>query len=121
MPDGCPRKVDPLNIADELAKKGITMYSVGCEPSIRPFKDFFSALAYKTGGVYVPLADSKLLAGVIVSGTREALSLESVMNEVFVEVNQMKQKYGNEEALSQAVHVMMVQKSKFIFKKLLRF
>ena len=47
-----------------MAQKAITLYSVGCEPAILKYKEFFSALAYKTGGQYVPLRNAKLLAKV---------------------------------------------------------
>lgn len=109
MPNGCPRGVDPLRMADEMAAKGIIMYSVGCEPSLKPFKEFFSALAFKTGGLYVPLRDACLLTQVIVSGVREALSLDSVVNQVCVEVQQMKSTCKSEEELVQAVHVLLKQ------------
>jgi hypothetical protein len=44
--------LDPIDITQQLAEKGITLYSVGCEPAILPYRDFFMALAYKTGGQY---------------------------------------------------------------------
>ena len=47
-----------------MAHKGITLYSVGCEPAILRYKDLFSAFAYKTGGQYVPLRNANLLAKV---------------------------------------------------------
>jgi hypothetical protein len=50
MPNGCPLGIDPLAVVDKMAEKGITLYSIGCEPSLLPYKQFFSALAYKTGG-----------------------------------------------------------------------
>ena len=51
-------------VTRELAEKGITLYMVGCEPSITPYKDFFMALAHLTGGQYVPLARADVLAKV---------------------------------------------------------
>ena len=32
-----------------MAENGITLYTVGCEPAITPYKDFFTAIAYTTG------------------------------------------------------------------------
>jgi hypothetical protein len=52
-----------------LAEKGITLYSVGCEPAILPYRDFFMALAYKTGGQYTPLGGAKLLTKIIINKT----------------------------------------------------
>jgi hypothetical protein len=39
------------------------------------------ALAYKTGGQYVPMVNAKLLAKVIIGGVREELSLDRLMQD----------------------------------------
>jgi hypothetical protein len=70
----------------EIAEKGITMYMVGCEPSITPYKDWFQAMAYITGGQYVPLTSAKILPKVIVSGTQEEISLQRLLKETTEEV-----------------------------------
>ena len=51
-------------ITKELAAKGVTLYVVGCEPRVLYSKEFYSAMAYITGGQYVPLRNAKLLAQV---------------------------------------------------------
>ena len=51
---------------DQIADKGITMYMVGCEPAIMKYRDWFMAIAHKTGGQYVPLRSAKLLPEVYV-------------------------------------------------------
>ena len=86
MPNGCPNGIDPIKVVDQLAKKGVTLYTVGCEPSLQPYKDFFAALAFKTGGQYVPLRNAQLLAKVIVGGAVEEISLERLMADVEAEV-----------------------------------
>ena len=88
FPNGCPAGIDPIEVTGQLAQKGITIYMVGCEPSITPYKDFFLAVAYMTGGQYVPLAKAKLLSKVIVGGAREEMSLETLMAEVDAEIQQ---------------------------------
>ena len=43
FPNGCPADHDPLAIARQLAERGVTMYTVGCEPALSAFfaaKDF---------------------------------------------------------------------------------
>jgi len=50
-----------MNMGRSLAKKGVTIYVVGCEPSITPYCDWFTALAHLTGGQYVPLASARTL------------------------------------------------------------
>lgn len=34
FPDGCPDGRDPLAIAREMASRGISIYTVGCEPAL---------------------------------------------------------------------------------------
>jgi len=84
FPSGCPLGIDPLQVVKEMARKGITLYSVGCEPAITPYRDFFSAIAFATGGQYVPLRNAKLLSTVIVGGALEEMSLEKLMKQVQV-------------------------------------
>ena len=86
FPKGCPAGIDPMVVTHQLAEKGITIYMVGCEPSICPYKDFFMALAYITGGQYVPLTKAQLLTKVIIGGAQEEISLEQFMSEVDEEV-----------------------------------
>ena len=74
-----------------MAEKGITLYSVGCEPSINPHKEFFTAIAFTTGGQYVPLRNANLLAKVIVGGAVEEISLEKLMQDVQEEVRQQQE------------------------------
>jgi len=50
-----------MKTAKALAEKGVTIYVVGCEPSITPYRDWFTALAHLTGGQYVPLASARTL------------------------------------------------------------
>ena len=60
---GCPCGPgrDPMKTGRSLAEKGVTIYVVGCEPSITPYRDWFTALAHLTGGQYVPLASARTL------------------------------------------------------------
>ena len=84
FPNGCPSGHDPMNLARQLAEKAVTLYVAGCEPALRPYKDFFAALAYITGGQYVPLSAAGALTPVIVGGAQEELSLEQWMEQVSV-------------------------------------
>jgi hypothetical protein len=111
MPNGCPKGIDPLKVVDQLAKKGVTLYTVGCEPALLPYKQFFSAIAYKTGGQYVPLRNANLLAKVIVGGAVEEISLEKLMDEVNLEVQEQKAKgVVDEKALADAVQCKFAAK-----------
>jgi len=64
FPNGCPCGLDPMQVAREVAAKGITIYTVGCEPAINPYKEWFMAVAHVTGGQYVPLGQASLLSQV---------------------------------------------------------
>lgn len=109
FPNGCPDGLDPMEITNELAQKGVTLYLVGCEPAINPYKEFFSAIAHLTGGQYVPLRHAKLLSSVIIGGAAEELSLTQLMQEVENEVRQeaAAAEEIDEEDLSSKIHARM--------------
>ncbi|XP_070569055.1 uncharacterized protein [Ptychodera flava] len=114
FPEGCPDGVDPMHVAAELAQKGITMYMVGCQPSITPYKDFFMAIAHMTGGQYVPLSNATLLAKVIIGGAQEEISLQRLMEEVNQEVIHFHRLCGggyvDEESMTKAVSEKLKKK-----------
>lgn len=111
MPNGCPKGIDPFKVVNELAQKSVTLYTVGCEPSLLPYKDFFAAMAFKTGGQYVPLRNAQLLAKVIVGGAVEEISLERLMADVEAEVQEQTQRgIMNEKALAEAVQAKLSSK-----------
>ncbi|XP_052076334.1 uncharacterized protein LOC127714309 [Mytilus californianus] len=88
FPEGSPNGHDPMQIARDLAQKGVTLYVIGVEPPIVPYKDFFMALAYITGGQYVPLSVPRLLVNAITGGAQEELSLRKFQAEVQQEIKQ---------------------------------
>jgi len=121
FPEGCPAGIDPIKVVREMAEKGITLYVAGCEPSISPYKNFFMAIAYITGGQYVPLSRAKVLSQVIVGGAQEEMSLEQIMEEVNEEVqaDMASGRTIDEEEMSRRVHTKMMAKgirSKQMFK-----
>ncbi|CAF3513150.1 unnamed protein product [Rotaria sp. Silwood1] len=81
-----------------MAEKHITLYVVGVEPPIVPYRDFFMSLAYITGGQYVPMVTSKLLAKVIIGGVREEISLDRLMQEAQADIDHEMQKAEAEGA-----------------------
>lgn len=91
FPEGSPSGIDPLKTAHEMAEKQITLYAVGVEPPIVPYRDFFMAIAYITGGQYVPMINAKLLSQVIIGGVREEISLERLMQNAETDIqNEMR-------------------------------
>jgi hypothetical protein len=104
----CPAGHDPVRISFEMGKKGIVLYSVGCGLT-GDVRDFFMAIAYITGGQYVPLSNAKNLADVIIGGAQEEVSLEKWMSEVDEEVQRDIEagKEIDEEELSRRIHEKM--------------
>lgn len=97
-----------------MAKRGITLYCAGCEPSLFNFRQFFIALCLITGGQYVPLDDSENLTNVIIGGAREDISMEKLMaqvhNEYMKEVAE-KGKRVDEDELTRRIHNVLNSKS----------
>ncbi|XP_060077552.1 uncharacterized protein LOC132557081 [Ylistrum balloti] len=112
FPNGCPAGLDPLAIVRQIAEKGITLYCVGCEPAVIPYKEFFTALAFLTGGQYVPLVGAKALTQIIIGGAQEEVSLERWMAEVD-QVVQQESKHGrkvDEETISKKIAAKLKSK-----------
>jgi Mg-chelatase subunit ChlD len=105
FPDGCPKGHDPIELTRELIKIGVTMYTVGCEPPIVPYKDFFMGLAYVTGGQYIPLSDPQRLIDAIIGGAREEISLKAFTKDVEQEILNAKAAGGpiNKDQITQNV------------------
>ncbi len=114
---GCPDGLDPMVTANQIAEKGITMYMVGCEPSINPYRDWFMAIAHITNGQYVPLANATFLAQVIIGGAQEEIALQRLLEEVNRDVVQEAQEFGealDEDALAEKVHSKLKSKGKLL-------
>ena len=79
FPNGCPIGHDPLEIARSMAAKGITIYTVICGNF--EGQAFYQGISSLTGGQYVPISSAHLLAGVIVGGAQEEISLERLMQD----------------------------------------
>ncbi|KAH3859160.1 uncharacterized protein LOC127871799 [Dreissena polymorpha] len=121
FPEGFPNGIDPIEVVHQMAEKGITLYVVACEPSITPYKNFFMAIAFTTGGQYVPLTKAQVLCQVIVGGAQEEMSLERLMEEVNEEV-QAEMAAGSaidETEMTRRVHSKMMSKG-VTSKQLLR-
>ncbi|CAM4892575.1 unnamed protein product [Rotaria socialis] len=55
---GNPSGHDLIECAALLAERSITLYKVGCEPAVKPYRNIFMPLAFKTGGQYIPLTNT---------------------------------------------------------------
>ncbi|CAF0781928.1 unnamed protein product [Rotaria sp. Silwood1] len=109
-PDGDPSGHDPVECAALLAERSVTLYTIGCEPTATPYRDFFMALAFKTGGQYIPLANCGNLASVIVGSAKEEISLEKLIAQVHEEVMREAALRGgpvDETELTRRIHEVM--------------
>jgi hypothetical protein len=107
---GDPSGHDPVECAALLAERSVTLYTIGCEPSATPYRDFFMALAFKTGGQYIPLGNCVNLASIIVGSAREEISLERLIAEVHEEVMREAASRGgpvDETELTRRIHEIM--------------
>lgn len=98
FPNGCPCGFDPVAVCRSMAEEGITLYCIGCEPSLTPYKAFFMALANITGGQYCALGNAVALSSAVVSGVREEISLEKMMSEVRMNLADVADRSEEEQA-----------------------
>ena len=90
-----------------LAENSITLYTIGCEPAATPYRDFLMALAFKTGGQYIPLASSANLASIIVGSAKEEITMEKLLAQIHEEVMQEAATRGgpvDETELTRRIH-----------------
>ncbi|UJR37663.1 hypothetical protein I4U23_030359 [Adineta vaga] len=109
-PQGDPSGHDPIESVTQLAENSITLYTIGCEPGIIPYRDFFMALAFKTGGQYIPLNNCDHLASIIIGSAKEEISLERLLAQVHEEVMREAALRGgpvDETELTRRIHEVM--------------
>ncbi|KAI0320543.1 elongation factor-2 kinase [Amylostereum chailletii] len=83
--DGSPEGTDPLQLAREMAARGITLFFVACEPALSSYSyanDFYQAMTTITSGIMLPLTTADLLAHAIVGIVLENLDMERLVREV---------------------------------------
>jgi len=77
--------LDPLQLARQMASKGITLFFVACEPALSGYSyatDFYQAITKITSGLMLPLTTADLLAHAIVGSVLENLDMERLVREV---------------------------------------
>ncbi|KAI0731924.1 hypothetical protein C8Q72DRAFT_182408 [Fomitopsis betulina] len=98
--EGSPDGSDPLQIARQMASRGITLFFVACEPALSGYAyatDFFQALVNITSGLMLPLTTADLLTHAIVGSVLENLDMERLVREVGEAVSQRI--LGNNESV----------------------
>lgn len=110
FPDGSPNGIDPVDVCHRMAAAGITMYTVGCEPSINTWLEFFEGMSHITGGQYCGLSSAGDLSTVIVGGAREEMALERLMDDADAELDVMGAD-ASEEAQANALYKSLSAKA----------
>ncbi|KAI0789803.1 hypothetical protein C8Q75DRAFT_733586 [Abortiporus biennis] len=98
--DGSPDGNDPLQVAREMASRGIVLFFVACEPALSGYAyatDFFQAITNITSGLMLPLTTADLLTHAIVGSVLENLDMERLVREVGQAVSQRI--LGNNESV----------------------
>ncbi|KAJ3771115.1 elongation factor-2 kinase [Lentinula raphanica] len=98
--DGSPDGYDPLQIARQMASRGITLFFVACEPALSGYQyatDFYKAITSITSGLMLPLTTADLLTHAIVGSVLENLDMERLVREVGAAVAQRI--LGNNESV----------------------
>ena len=75
----CKSRMDILELTRQLGRKGVVLNTIGIEPRLKPYKDFFMALSYITGGRYITIIDPSNLAAAIAGAAKEDISLEKIL------------------------------------------
>ncbi|KAK0520464.1 hypothetical protein OC842_007091 [Tilletia horrida] len=106
FPEGSPEGSDPLSLARQMARLGVSLYMVACEPALSGYQygaDFFQALVRLTGGQLLPLTTASLLSHVIIAAAGEAMELERLQREIGDAVADRLRSLSIANAQSQAV------------------
>ncbi|KAJ9120786.1 hypothetical protein QFC22_002719 [Naganishia vaughanmartiniae] len=85
FPKGDPNGHDPLQLAREMASRGIGIFMMACEPNLSSYKfgvEFFQAISRITSGLMLPLTTADLLAQAIIGSVLENLDLESLVQQI---------------------------------------
>jgi len=98
--DGSPDGFDPIQVARQMASRGITLFFVACEPALSGYQyatDFYKAITSITSGLMLPLTTADLLTHAIVGSVLENLDMERLVREVGAAVAQRI--LGNNESV----------------------
>lgn len=83
FPKGCPLQNDPVRLVNRMAKLGITLHVLACEPTLSmdfstPL-DFYKGMVQKTGGRFLPLSDVNSLIGLFTGSILETADINALV------------------------------------------
>jgi len=100
-----PDQNDPLEIARQMAERGITLFVIACEPSLSKYRhavDFYTALTQLTSGKIFSLMMADKLGDYIVGSAIETIETEKLIQEFeHVIVNDV---YGDETPIEKVTN-----------------
>ncbi|KDR79200.1 hypothetical protein GALMADRAFT_223440 [Galerina marginata CBS 339.88] len=112
--DASPDQNDPLDLARQMAERGITLFVVACEPALSHYRnavDFYRALTEITSGQMFPLTMADRLGDYITGTAVETIETEKLIQEYKKEVvNNVYEQSKPIEEVMEEVHNMMKQK-----------
>lgn len=80
-PKGNPNGYDPIALCHSMARQGIILYVLGCEPSISYYKnarDILEGMSKITEGFYLPLTNADLLPDIICKSLKQEINLKYI-------------------------------------------
>ncbi|KAF8154519.1 hypothetical protein B0H34DRAFT_716852 [Crassisporium funariophilum] len=87
--DSSPDQNDPLDIARQMAERGIALFVVACEPELSDYRnavDFYTALTEITSGKMFPLTMANRLGDYIAGTAVETVETENLIKEYEEEI-----------------------------------
>ncbi|KAG1808030.1 uncharacterized protein BJ212DRAFT_717510 [Suillus subaureus] len=103
FPSGCPLQNDPVRLVNRMARLGITLHVLACEPTMSmdfstPL-DFYKGIVQKTGGRFFPLSDVNSLIELFTGSILETADIDALVvkhtNEVCTLAKEQKETTGD--------------------------
>ncbi|KAF8869464.1 hypothetical protein CPB84DRAFT_1804265 [Gymnopilus junonius] len=117
FPNGCPLQHpnDPVKIGNQLARKGIVLNVLACEPTLSGYYknalDFYKGVTKKSGGQIYPLGDVQSVVNSILAASLESFDLSAFAQS---NLNKAAGFSNNEAGLSKALHDIRAQVHTFV-------
>ncbi|KAK2462141.1 hypothetical protein APHAL10511_005839 [Amanita phalloides] len=108
FPDGSSDQKDPARIVNRLAKLGVTLHVLSCEPTLSleydNALDFYRGMVKKASGRLFGLSDVQKLADFIIGGIVETKSIENIAFQKKSYIQSLAAKRINADDISRQLH-----------------
>ncbi|PPQ74096.1 hypothetical protein CVT26_006475 [Gymnopilus dilepis] len=113
-----PDQNDPLDIARQMAERGITLFVIACEPALSRYQfavDFYKALVQITAGRIFPLLKADKLGDYIVGTALETIETERLIGEFEqIIVNEVYENNNSIDAVTENLQQKMQERGSTI-------